>query len=146
MWLYPEIQAIWKSLKLVLSLFNDTFRQNPNKPFETLLWITVCSGVLFLVRGDQVSVLIWISCMNSCTLPVKPSQTFVTNSQINLEKAALLPFHFFNFIKRWRAQTCRSSHLEMAVSSCGFSTLNPTSPASLCCAAREKALSLLFFL
>lgn len=29
--LYPETQAIWKSLKLVLSLFNDTFRQNPKQ-------------------------------------------------------------------------------------------------------------------
>lgn len=29
--LYPETQAIWKTLKLVLSLFNDTFRQNPKQ-------------------------------------------------------------------------------------------------------------------
>lgn len=43
MWLYPETQAIWKSLKLVLSLFNDTFRQNPNKPFE------IDSGLQFIV-------------------------------------------------------------------------------------------------
>lgn len=28
---YPETQAIWKTLKLVLSLFNDTFRQNPKQ-------------------------------------------------------------------------------------------------------------------
>lgn len=27
--LYPETQAIWRTLQLVLSLFNDTFRQNP---------------------------------------------------------------------------------------------------------------------
>lgn len=34
--LYPETQAIWKTLKLVLSLFNDTFRQNPKQTIWNL--------------------------------------------------------------------------------------------------------------
>lgn len=148
MWLYPETQAIWKSLKLVLSLFNDTFRQNPNKPFGMWLWIAVYSDVLVLIRGDQVSVLIWISCMNPCTLTVKPSQ-FVTNSQINLEKAALLPFHFFSFIKRWRVQSCRSSRLEIGLC-CIFLWFQhiefrePSEPVPWC--LRKSTFSFVFFL
>lgn len=93
--LYPETQAIWKTLKLVLSLFNDTFRQNPKQTIWNMTRVAICSDVIFLIGEEQAPVLIWISCMNPYILPVKPSQTFVRNSIINLEKATSSPFHFF---------------------------------------------------
>lgn len=56
------------------------------------------SDVIFLVWEDQASVLIWISCMNPCIPPLRPSQTFVRRPLINLERLLPYPLISFHFI------------------------------------------------
>lgn len=92
--LYPETQAIWKTLKLALSLFDDTFRQNPKQTIWNLTPRCNLLAMLFF----QASVLIWISCMNPCIPPLRPSQTFVRRPLINLERLLPYPLISFHFI------------------------------------------------
>lgn len=96
MLLCPEIQiTIWETLKLVLSLFNDTFRQNPKGAiWNKILSIAICSTVISACVMRRLNISVNSSCLNHAAMPVKPSQTFVTKLPNKSRESCSVTFSF----------------------------------------------------